>query len=605
MNEPMNSDESILVRSPSLYQRLTLIIRKPKDVLDFMPMVSSEHKQNILEKIKRGRKKKDQLDSKLLLEDQPDDNSEDHDEENKNGGLSLQEEQQYAQTPVMSPSYYKDEQGESQLGYYAHMKEKLKAKAGYMKKRNFGAEKKRSGSKSIPPPHPALQLSLCTGQMIRSIGSWSSARKEQSLYNCMIHLIENSEHYIYIENQYFISNTANNKNKVVQNAIGSALVERIKRAMQHNQVFRVIIVMPVHPEGNLTDAKTLYVMKWQYRTISRGQNSILEQLRAAFPNKDPSTYISFYNLRQWGVRNEIVHDDDEETIENFCECEYEHDDEEPITEQIYVHSKLMIVDDLHVLIGSGNINDRSLMGDRDSEIAVLLTDTNFNTKGRMDGSRNERCGLFASSLRKRLWREHLGLMESDEFGDDLEADNEESEVDGAHSRQDKVIDVLNDVTDKFENLRLNLFETSQNIKSHIKDMKDKHDKKKMLSLMHKHQPLIKPRNPSLNDPISEPTYKGLWMKTAQENTAIFEEVFDVIPRDNKFETIDDFRRALRRQRDDWSKLKGKARAKIMHDYKHKLKRIKGSLVMCPLNFLSKEKFPKSGKLAPIDDSIFV
>ena len=31
----------------------------------------------------------------------------------------------------------------------------------------------------------------------------------------------------------------------------------------------------------------------------------------------------------------------------------------PITEIVYVHSKLMIVDDLQAIIGSANINDRS------------------------------------------------------------------------------------------------------------------------------------------------------------------------------------------------------------------------------------------------------
>jgi phospholipase D1/2 len=36
--------------------------------------------------------------------------------------------------------------------------------------------------------------------------------------------------------------------------------------------------------------------------------------------------------------------------------------------QIYVHSKLMIIDDCVTLIGSANINDRSLLGSRDSEV---------------------------------------------------------------------------------------------------------------------------------------------------------------------------------------------------------------------------------------------
>lgn len=37
---------------------------------------------------------------------------------------------------------------------------------------------------------------------------------------------------------------------------------------------------------------------------------------------------------------------------------------------IYVHAKGMIVDDEYVLLGSANINQRSLDGKRDTEIAM-------------------------------------------------------------------------------------------------------------------------------------------------------------------------------------------------------------------------------------------
>ena len=37
---------------------------------------------------------------------------------------------------------------------------------------------------------------------------------------------------------------------------------------------------------------------------------------------------------------------------------------------IYVHSKLMIVDDDYIVIGSANINQRSMAGERDSEICI-------------------------------------------------------------------------------------------------------------------------------------------------------------------------------------------------------------------------------------------
>jgi phospholipase D1/2 len=37
---------------------------------------------------------------------------------------------------------------------------------------------------------------------------------------------------------------------------------------------------------------------------------------------------------------------------------------------IYVHSKMMIVDDVYVIVGSANLNQRSMGGSRDTEIAV-------------------------------------------------------------------------------------------------------------------------------------------------------------------------------------------------------------------------------------------
>jgi len=62
-------------------------------------------------------------------------------------------------------------------------------------------------------------------------------------------------------------------------------------------------------------------------------------------------------------------------------------------ENVYVHSKLMLVDDEHALVGSANINDRSLLGFRDSECSVLLENA------------ADKVGAF----RKLLWSRHLGL----------------------------------------------------------------------------------------------------------------------------------------------------------------------------------------------------
>lgn len=46
----------------------------------------------------------------------------------------------------------------------------------------------------------------------------------------------------------------------------------------------------------------------------------------------------------------------------------------PITEIVYIHSKLLIADDEVCILGSANINDRSLLGDRDSELCLVIED---------------------------------------------------------------------------------------------------------------------------------------------------------------------------------------------------------------------------------------
>jgi len=80
-----------------------------------------------------------------------------------------------------------------------------------------------------------------------------------------------------------------------------------------------------------------------------------------------------------------------------------------VSEVLYIHSKLMIVDDRRVIMGSANINDRSQKGDGDSEIALVVED-NEVLQTTMNG-RPYAAAKFAATLRRRLYREHLGLLE--------------------------------------------------------------------------------------------------------------------------------------------------------------------------------------------------
>ena len=73
-----------------------------------------------------------------------------------------------------------------------------------------------------------------------------------------------------------------------------------------------------------------------------------------------------------------------------------------VQEIIYVHSKLMIVDDKYVICGSANINDRSMLGKRDSEVAAVIKDQEF-IEATLSGQK-VMVGKYANSLRKKIFK---------------------------------------------------------------------------------------------------------------------------------------------------------------------------------------------------------
>lgn len=235
----------------------------------------------------------------------------------------------------------------------------------------------------------------CRCQIIRSVGQWSagtSQAEERSIHEAYCSLIEKAEYFVYIENQFFISGLEGDD--TISNRVLQALYSRIMRAYKEHRCFRVIVVLPLLPgfQGGVDDggaASVRAIMHWQYRTICRGKNSLLERLSTEL-GAQAEDYITFYGLRSHGKLHESG----------------------PLaTSQIYVHSKIMIVDDWSVLIGSANINDRSLLGSRDSELAVVLEDNQF-IRSSMNG-KVWNAGRFAHSLRVSLWAEHLGLRASE------------------------------------------------------------------------------------------------------------------------------------------------------------------------------------------------
>ncbi|KAG0349343.1 hypothetical protein BG004_007527 [Podila humilis] len=140
-------------------------------------------------------------------------------------------------------------------------------------------------------------------QILRSSTQWSQGVDlERSIQDAYIASIDNAEHFIYIENQFFVTLAVEDGNPDIKNKIGIALVNRIARASTQGKKFRVIVVMPLMPafEADImsSEAGTLRkVMHFQYMSISRGGNSVLEQLLSL--GIDPDQYIGFYGLRSF------------------------------------------------------------------------------------------------------------------------------------------------------------------------------------------------------------------------------------------------------------------------------------------------------------------
>lgn len=218
-------------------------------------------------------------------------------------------------------------------------------------------------------------------QVLESGGHWSN--KEASIYNAYHKTINSSAYSIYIENQFFISSTQ--KDDEIKNKIMIDIADRIINAYNKNESFHVTLVLPLKPEFGTSEEQDI-LNDLNYSTLYKKNQSLCKRLKSVIPQTDIHKYFSTYGLRTHDTLNDV-----------------------PVTEIIYVHSKIMIVDDNITIIGSANINDRSMVGYRDSEVAAIIEDTEM-IDGKMNG-KAVKVGKFSHSLRCHLMKEHLGLLE--------------------------------------------------------------------------------------------------------------------------------------------------------------------------------------------------
>ncbi|KAK5798708.1 hypothetical protein VI817_004998 [Penicillium citrinum] len=456
-------------------------------------------------------------------------------------------------------------------------------------------------------------------QVVRSSDDWSSGiLNEHSIQNAYCEIIRNAEHFVYIENQFFITATGDEQHPIY-NQIGRAIVDACVRAGKEGRKFRVIIVIPAIPgfAGDLRDnaaTGTRAIMDYQYKSICRGENSIMGQIKKA--GVDPTQQIFVFALRAYdrinktpalidlenkadvtyqdiqrgiaeSIMSESVHpsvgqdadkgeksydDDPKQKQEKMAKLEkfeqqveqskakdgdasrdsvahctmlnggkisdetWEGDPEAEkdnfVQEELYVHGKVCIVDDRIVICGSANINDRSQLGSHDSELAIVMEDQDF-IDSQMDG-KPYKAARHAATLRRHLWREHLGLLPAQDY--------DASEEPNARS----------------PDICLNRDESG-------------------------------PEDEFVMDPLSDGVWNS-WTSQASVNTETYRMLFRADP-DDHIKTFDDYDAFVPR---------GARQGHLFDPYmpaaevREKLDRIKGHLVWLPLDFLCDAEMAEPG-----------
>ncbi|KAK7394224.1 hypothetical protein VNO78_14746 [Psophocarpus tetragonolobus] len=232
---------------------------------------------------------------------------------------------------------------------------------------------------------------------------------DMSIHTAYVKAIRAAQHYIYIENQYFIGSSYNwsqHKDLGANNLIPMEIALKIAEKIKANERFAVYVVIPMWPEGVPTGAATQRILFWQNKTMQMMYETIYNALveaglEAAF---SPQDYLNFFCLGNREAMN--LYDNVSVTGAPPPANSPQAASRNSRRFMIYVHSKGMIVDDEYVILGSANINQRSMEGTRDSEIAMGAYQPHHTWARKQSYPHGQIHGY-----RMSLWAEHTGTIE--------------------------------------------------------------------------------------------------------------------------------------------------------------------------------------------------
>ncbi|KAL8232352.1 hypothetical protein R6Q57_002130 [Mikania cordata] len=231
---------------------------------------------------------------------------------------------------------------------------------------------------------------------------------DRSIQDAYIHAIRRAKRFIYIENQYFLGSSYAWKSDDVKgedvgalHLVPKELSLKIASKIKAHEKFTVYVVVPMWPEGIPESASVQAILDWQRRTMEMMYKDIVEALQEEGLEEDPRDYLTFFCLGNREVKKSGEYEPSEQPDQDSDHQKAQ----EARRFMIYVHAKMMIVDDEYIIIGSANINQRSMDGARDSEIAMGAYQP-YHLSTRSAPARGQVHGF-----RMALWYEHLGMLD--------------------------------------------------------------------------------------------------------------------------------------------------------------------------------------------------
>eukprot|EP01065_Artemidia_motanka_P035282 TRINITY_DN43195_c0_g1_i1.p1 TRINITY_DN43195_c0_g1~~TRINITY_DN43195_c0_g1_i1.p1 ORF type:complete len:1341 (+),score=440.22 TRINITY_DN43195_c0_g1_i1:70-4092(+) len=281
-------------------------------------------------------------------------------------------------------------------------------------------------SPSVPPQPPQQHVGKQRAQVLLSLAPWcGSGHVEMSVYGAHVAAIQAAKYHVYLENQYVASSCdAGCPDSNPQNLVFAALLQRLREARKKGaeDPFLATLVLTLPEES---DETAQGIIKWLLVSVSRGEHSLFAALRAdGWTPDEIHARVSAVFLRSHAVLPPWPHGADPPlgmephvppVLPTDGPYSWRARDEAlrsgkhvAVHAMVFVHSKLLIVDDKLLLCGSANLNDRSLVGRRDSELCLLCSDDDL-VETTMRGEKVQ-VGRMAHETRVRLMEEHAGLL---------------------------------------------------------------------------------------------------------------------------------------------------------------------------------------------------